>query len=326
MKYLVNVDWLEFTAVSSIDLTTYFNGGIYKINNALSLEIITDWGYHSKNYNYCFRILYKKVDIGIFYAKVLDLCNILGRNAEFRINNQILYRHDFGDILTSIIDGLMLNKTLIKRLDVCYDTDVDILLEFKNLFYNPNIQFRLKNKIKVNGTGSADEVLTIGSYKCGTKYIVVYNKTKEINSASNKEYIRNIHHQVFGYKNIYRLELRIGSKHADRTNILVQNLHQATYLETILNTYIPSLISFKDIKSGTDINFITIDNSSARIKKVNKPMVKQGDKKHKSIINFLDEELLSNEFNSKRKELKSIRDTLLKKYGLETWYLIKKKR
>jgi hypothetical protein len=326
MKYLVNVDWLEFTAISTIDLTGLYAGSIYKISDVLSLEITTDWAYYNKNYNYCFRILYKKVDIGKFYAKVLDLYNISGRNSEFRIDNQTLYRHDLGDILKSINDGLMLNNTLIKKLDVCFDTDVDILAKFKNLYYDPNIQFRFKNKIRVNGTGNDDEELRIGSFKCGTKYISIYDKTKEINKASNKEYIRNIHHQVFGYKSIFRLELRIGIKHPDRKNISVSNLHQSQYLETILNTYIPSMISFNDIKSNTNISFVTINNTSSKIKRTSKPTVMYGGKKHKAIINFLDEELDHNAFNGKHKELKLVRDTILKEYGLATWHKTRKKK
>ncbi len=325
MKYLVNVDWLEFTAISTIDLTGLYAGSIYKISDVLSLEIITDWGYHSKNYNYCFRILYKKVDIGIFYAKVLDLFNISGRSAEIKISNQTFYRQDFGEILKSINDGLMLDNSLIKRLDICYDTDVDILSNFKNLFYDPSIKFRFKNKIKVNGTGCADEKLYVGSYTSETKYINIYDKTKELNAKQNKEYIRTLHQNVFGYGTIYRLELRLSYKLPDRKNIIVTNLFQAAYLETILNTYYPSLINFTD-KDGTDINLITLNNTGIKIKKVSKPTLMYGGKKHKSIINFLDEELLSNEFNGKRKEMKSIRDTLLKKYALETWYKIRKKK
>lgn len=323
MNYLINLDWLEFGASTSINLNLYSSSiGIYKISDVLILDKIKNYGLQKLNFNYCFKIFYLNDFVGFFYSKSLFNVNP-GINSMVRIDNHVFYRKDFGFILKVIIDSLELTRTIIKRVDVCIDTDEDILNRFKNHFYNPKIQFRMRNKIKVNGTGISDEVLLVGSYKSKTKYISMYNKTKEINT-SGKQYIRHNHFKAFGIKNIYRIELRIMNKLSDIKNIEIINLGKSEYLETIFNTYFDTLIHFIDIETKRKIEFISINNNGVLIKKVKKQK-NFGGKKVKAIINFLDTEYKSKEFNGERKALKSIRTILLKKYGLETWYLTKKR-
>jgi len=319
MNYLINVDWLKFGASTSINLNLYNSYGIYKITDVLNLEECQDKGYTQINFSHCFKIKYKKTQIGFFYSKALDLNDYPGLNTMIWLDNHTFYRQDFNLILHLLFDSLKLTKTIIKQLDVCVDTDEDILTRFKTYYENPNIHFRNRNKIVVKGTGKSDYESQVGSFTSKTKYLKIYNKTREINTSSNKEYIRHIHYKHFGVKNIYRIELRLNYKLSDRKNIEVINLGQSEYLETIFNTYLDTLIHFEDVRSSKKLEYISIKDNGIKIKKEKRQKLNFGSKREKAIINFLYNEYKSDEFNGERKALKSVISVLIKKYGLEIW-------
>ena len=177
-----------------------------------------------------------------------------------RIDNKVFYVFGLGPVLKVIVAALGLTNTMIKRLDLCYDTDIDALSLFKALYYDPFTKFRLRNKINVNGTGPEDELVIIGSLKSRQKCIAIYNKTKEINS-SHKEYIRNLHKKLFGLKSIYRVELRLMNKIMNTSNIVLLDLENSNYLETIFNTYFDTLVHFSFLKTNEKIDFITLNNT-----------------------------------------------------------------
>ncbi len=222
-----------------------------------------------------------------------------------------------------IVEAMGLSNVKIKRLDVCYDTDFDVLSRFKTLYYDASTKFYMRNKIKVKGTGRDDDELTIGSLKSRSKCISIYNKTKEINT-SNKEYIRNLHKKVFGLKTIYRVELRIMNRLLDIKNIDVMSLGRTDYLEGIFNSYFDTLVKFIDVETNEKIEFITLNDTGKRIKKETKPKVNRGGRQAKGVINFLDKEIKAYGLKGFGKNWKLLRLALLKKYGLEAWYSAKK--
>ncbi len=323
MKYLLNVDFLEFRANSQILLNNFLSNGIYKISNVLSLEIIKDYGYFKLTYPFCFKIRYKDDDIGLFYTKSLDLSLSRDLNIMVRIDNKVFYVYSIGSILKMLVEALGLTKIIIKRLDVCYDTDFDVLSKFKTLYYDTSTKFRLRNKIKVKGTGKDDDELTIGSLKSRTKCISIYNKTKEINS-SHKEYIRNLHKEIFGQKFIYRVELKLMNKTMEIKDIDIMRLENTDYLETIFNTYFDNLVQFSDMNTNEKIDFITLNNTGKKLQRAVKQKSQCGGKQVKSIINFLDKEIETKEFRGKKTSWKLLRSVLIVKYGLDEWYLMKK--
>jgi len=325
MNYLLNVDYLEFRASTEIHLNNFLSAGIYKFSNGLFLEMVKDYGFLKQTYSFCFKIRYKDDELGLFWAKSLDLSFENGFNTMVRIENKVFYVSVLGSVLKMIVETLGLRKTIIKRLDVCYDTDFDVLSCFKTLFYDASTKFKMRNKIKVKGTGRDDDELTIGSLKSRSKCISIYNKTKEINSNSHKEYIRNLHKEIFGLKTIYRVELKIMNRLLDVKNIDLMSLGNNDYLETIFNTYFDTLIQFEDLKSQEKIEFITLNNTGKKIQKEKKQKcLGGGGKQVKAMINFMDKECKTSGFTGVRKDWKSVRSALIKKYGLEAWYLMKK--
>lgn len=324
MKYSIQVDFLEFRAETSINLNNFLSKGIYKFSNGLFLQSIKDYGSMKQSYPYCFKIQLKDDEIGILYAKSLDLSLSSGFNTMLRIENKIFYTRNITSTIKMIVEALGLTRTMIKRLDLAYDTDFDVLTRFKSLYYEPSTKFRLRKTIKVKGTGKDDDELTIGSLKSRSKCISIYNKTNEIGT-SHKEYIRNYHKEIFGLKLIYRVELKIMNRLLEIKNIDLLNLGSSDYLETIFNTYFDTLIQFIDLNTNQRIEFISLNNAGMQIQKEKKIKFQGGGKQVKSIINFLDKESQTKEFKGNIKTCQVIRNILLKKYGLETWDLVRKK-
>ena len=324
MNYLLNVDCLEFRGSTEIHLKNLFSDSIYKLSEGLLLQRVKDYGNINTSYSYYFKILLNGDEIGSLYSKALDLSFSTGFNTMVKIENKVFYVYDLISILKMIVEALKMTTTMIKRLDLAYDTDVDVLSRFKTLYYDASTEFKLRKIIKVKGTGRDDDELTIGSLKSRSKCISIYNKTNEISQHSQKEYIRNIHRKKFGFKIIYRVELRLFNKLQDLKNLDLMNLGNTEYLESIYNTYLNTLIQFVDVKTENKIDFIILNNTGMTIQREKKKKVQFGGKQVKSIINFLDREYDSPEFAGVRKNLKIVRSVILKKYNIENWYLLKK--
>jgi len=319
----MNVDFLEFRSSTEINLNNYFTGGIYKISKALYLERVKDYGYQKLSYTYCFKIKYEGEYIGFLYTKSLELLFEYGLNTLVRIDNNVFYIGNLGLIIKTIVDALGLTKMMISRLDICYDTDTDVLSKFKSFYYNTAIKFKNRNKIKVKGTGKDDDELTIGSLKGRSRCISIYNKTIEINH-SHKEYIRNIHRKAFGIKNIYRVELKIMNKTLEIKDIDLMSLGKTEYLESIYDTYFDTLVQFVDVNTNSKIDFILRNNTGKKLNRVVKKKVQGSVKQIKAHINFMDKESKTSELRGNIKGWNQIRSALLKKYELETWYSVKK--
>ena len=149
MEYSTQVDFLEFRGETRINLNNFLSKGIYKFSNGLFLQSIKDYGSMKQSYPYCLKIQYKDDEIGILYSKTLDLSLSSGINTMLRIENKVFYTMNITSTLKMIVEALGLTRTMIKRLDICYDTDYDVLTRFKTLYYDPSMKFRLRNTIKV---------------------------------------------------------------------------------------------------------------------------------------------------------------------------------
>ena len=323
MNYLLNVDGLEYVGATDINLNNYLSGSIYKFPNGLILERVKDIGKLKHYYGYGFKILYKGDEIGFFYTKTLDLSYSLGFNSVVKIDNKVFYTKSIDSINKLIVEALELTTTKISRLDIAYDTDTDVLTKFKTLYNDSSTKFRFMNKIIVGASGRLDPQIPVGSLKSRTRCILIYNKTDEI-KAKHKDYIRNTHNKVFGINNIYRVELRIMSKTLEIGNIDIMNLDNEMYLESIYNTYLDDLIYFTETKSNSKIEYITLNNTGMKLSRTVKQKIKCGGKQVKMVINFIDRECNSLGLYGVKTAWKLIRSTLIKKYGLETWYLTRK--
>jgi hypothetical protein len=216
----------------------------------------------------------------------------------------------FTALFLSIFDALLISEITAH------------LLSGNTLYYDTSTKF-LNRRFSVNGTGKDDGLLFVGSSK-GNKCIAIYNKTLEF-SSSHKEYIRTIHRNFFGYKNIYRVELRLKSGTSELKNIDIMSLDNTNTLETIFNTYFDNMILFKDEKTKEKIEFITLNKTGLQLQKIVKKKAKMtGGKQVKTIIGFMDNECKKLKIVGIGQAWKLIRSALLKKYKLDVWYNMKK--
>lgn len=335
MKYLINPDCLQFRAHTDINLNDHESNGIYKFSDGLLLKSTRgDNPYYKEfSYEFCFNISLNGEDIGLMYAKSLELFTDYGSNVIIRLNNNVLYRTDLNSILETLRDKLQLKGLIIKELHICYDTPEDIMTKFRKLREDSirkdsPIVMSKENKLFKTGGGYGDDNILVGSEKSKTKSITIYNKTKELRK-SHKEYIREIHTKLFGYKTIYRLELKINYRLDDIKSIDVMKVSDKSYLETILNTYLNELIEFVDTNTGEILDFITLDNSSEKLprnpKKKSVIGTEAKKKQVKTVINFMDKEIKNSSYKTVKQFWGLIRDILIKRYTLESWYEWKKK-
>jgi hypothetical protein len=323
MKYLLNVDCLEFKGSSSINLNQNLSNDIYYFSNGLFVKLQNkNQNIYHPTYNY-FKIFYEQNEIGDLYTKSLDLSLINGHNFKIKINNEIFYGQDLGLMLKMIHEALLIDETKIIRLDICYDTNEDVLTKFKTLFNNVALQFKNEAKLYINGTGDKDKTLYIGSMQGREKCIAIYDKTKEINH-SHKEYIRNLHRKTIGFYNIYRVELRLLNKLPEIANIDLMSLGSNEYLESIYNSYLDNLIYFTDKVTKERIEFITLNNTGIKIKKIIKKRSVGSTKKMKEVINILEREHKTSTKTEERKAIKLVINKLIKDKELEVWYNNKK--
>jgi hypothetical protein len=320
LNYQLKVDTLEFRASTCLNLTDYISGSIYKFPNGVFLERTKDYSLLKQTYPFCFKIQDPDNDIGWLYTKSFDLSLEAGFNITIKINNHIFYSGYLDYHLKRIVEALEIKNTLIKRVDLCYDTDFDVMTSFRTLFYDKSTEFKLKNKLTVIGTGIDDREIHIGRH--GAKCVSIYNKTKEL-QLSQKEYIRNLFQKTFSGNIIYRVELRLMSKLPDIKNINIFELGNTSYLETIMGTYFDTVVKFVEVKGGKKIDFITLNDTGKKIPKVTKIRGQGGEIKNaKMVINFMDKEIKG---SGKVKEWKGIREILLKKYELNVWYKMRGK-
>ena len=209
MNYQLNLDTLELSARVGVPLNLkQFIGGIYKISPLLFLQKEQNEARTRKTYPHCFRLIHKGELMGLLYSRILSPQDSpKTAPSVIRIENKVLYLYPLGFVLDLLTEGLELTNLRVKRMDIAYDSDTDTLTSFRKLYYDPSINFINRRKIRVHGRGFDEDQLSIGGYKNRVCYLSAYNKTLEVRK-SGKEYIKKVHRKTFGYKTVYRVELR----------------------------------------------------------------------------------------------------------------------
>ncbi len=132
------------------------------------------------------------------------------------VENEILYTCVAG--LSYIEQALHLSYYRISKLEICLDTNVNVINRFyrllkdetKTLIINNKViydRYAIINKLIHYSTGSLKNIRRIKSFilKGNEIELVAYNKQQEIDNISKKEYIKE---NLQMDKKIYRLEIR----------------------------------------------------------------------------------------------------------------------
>ena len=326
--YLLNTDYLEFRCQDTSGYLSNFISNnpmkLYIISEKLKLSKTADLKYYSQRFLQCFDILLNEIKIGYLYTDPIR--NTYYSNNEIisiRIDNEILYIPDLNNILDQVINGLQIIFKGISRLDIAYDTDVDVMKRFKK-FYNSIEKYSFKNRGKttVNGTGPYDTQINIGSLRQG-KTVIIYDKSTLLRQQS-KDYLIGIYESVFGHRNIYRCEVRLTSKVLNKYDIDLLRLGDCGYLEGIFGNLCGSLIDFRrkddsNTTRQTKIDLLELKGSGMKLpKKIAKRYVK-ADNYLKHMIWKLHCDRNKEEFEEISREMKVVEMKYAKMSELNEW-------
>lgn len=238
-NYTVSVDYfiVKFTSDSNV----IFGEELYQLEKDLELSISRNKKHSSAEFDYCYKILFKEKYIGKFYAiPSKRKFEKNPRTCEIRFDNSIFYDKSFKDVLEQLKSSeiLQLKQKNCSRLDFSYDSTVDIRKKLQLIFRSIDDgeeKFKVANSLFTSASSNGKEK----SYQFGSdKFIVVYNKSKELKKSSNKNYISKFHLLHRLTKDVIRTEFRLLNRNKKNKiyldNIDVWQLHSTNYLLSII--------------------------------------------------------------------------------------------
>ena len=329
--YIINADYLEFRCYDESGYISSFVSNnpnkLYIISNKVKLSKTADYKFYSTRYLKCFEILLYDEKVGYLYTDPIRNTYYSTNNIiSLRIDNQILYRPDLNNIMEQVVAEMQLVLKGITRLDIAYDTNINVMKKFKR-FYNNTKKYSYRNRGKtiVNGTGLLDTQINLGSLKSQGKTVIIYDKSTILRQ-SNKDYIQALFESIFGLSEVFRVELRITSKTTNKFKIDILKLGDKTYLESLFELLGGSFMDFRNKESNsnitrqTRIKLLELKNSGIELtKKISVPSLK-GNNSMKYLIWKLHSDLKKEEFLSISRELKMTIGLYVKLSGLQDWY------
>jgi len=334
--YLINADYLEFRCKDDSGyLSNFITDGsnkLYIISQRLKLSKTADLKYYSQRFLKCFDILLNNEKIGYLYSDpIRNTYYSLNDIVSIRIDNETLYNPNLCGILEKVLTELHLTVKGISRLDIAYDTDVDVMKRFKNLYNNiDKYSFKNRGKTIVNGTGIYDTQINIGSLRGQGKTAIIYDKSTLLRQKS-KEYLYRIYEAVFGHRDIYRCEVRLTSKTLSKYDIDILKLGDKGYLEKVFGCLCRSLIDFRhkddsNTSRQTKIDFFEINGCGVELPRRIGTRVVKADNYMKHMIWKLHCDRKKEDFEGVEREMKAVEKAYVEKLELGEWLVKKVKR
>lgn len=164
------------------------------------------------------------------------------------IENKALYINDFVKIIENLMNKYNLRIDDV-NLHICLDSDTNLFELVDGIITNTD-DFKWTGGKRKKGIQEGYDLITVGSDL--DFYFVIYDKSKELRS-SKKDYISQIHKNVFDTEPIYRMELRLKPKHCKDRGLKVLWLNDKKYLQQIFKSFYYQRFSYK-IVNPTDSN------------------------------------------------------------------------
>lgn len=204
-KYVFNIDWLTLNVINNNILPdNLISGEIHQVNETFEL-VYAGGTQHFKNRaelfynsNFCASIVWAPRNLKADKALV-----------QITLANVYLYSNDLPDLLDSIEQILPIKN--ISRLDIAYDTNVDIR-EYVSVGLLQDSILAMKGKAKISPVSYdsnklAYETLYVGK-RSGNKSIAIYDKSKQL-IQDDKKYILDAWEQAgLDKQNVDRIEYR----------------------------------------------------------------------------------------------------------------------
>jgi hypothetical protein len=330
--YSINTDYLEFRCQDTTGYISSFisNGSnkLYIISQNLKLSKTLDFKYYSQKYLKCFEILLNEEKVGFLYTDPIRNTYYSANDIiSIRMDNQVLYDPELSSILKQSLDELQLTPKGISRLDIAYDTDVDVLKRFKRLYNQLNrYSYKNRGKTTVNGTGLYDTQINIGSLRSQGKTVIIYDKSTLLRQQS-KEYLNALYSTIFKDDSVYRVEVRVTSKTTGKYDINLYKLGDKAYLESLFIEFTESMLDFRYKQSNQNttrqrkVPFLELNRNSIKVDHKLKSTVVKGNNSMKFMIWKLHCDMNHlEEFNEMRREIKKVIGLYVEMSGLQDWY------
>lgn len=240
----------------------------------------------SNRYRHSYKVYYDKYLMGTLEFSLYNN-GIYTNMLRFSVDNEVFY-NGMLKYIPSVLNNLNLKINNFKQLDIAIDSykyNAEQIIRCNMLDKNNNVKLfgkvisdrnkYLNERVFFNG-GSLNNPYDQRSLqfkgKDGRKELFIYNKKREIDKVSNKEYILKFHKERNPkFRNIYRAEVRLGyeeisrySKKIKRT-ITFEDLLDSQFLNDMFFEYLNRIIT---IYRGTG-------RKKTKIQLVDKPYIEQ---------------------------------------------------
>lgn len=241
---------------------------IFKQSNFL-LILDNDY-YRSKSYKYCFSILYNNSLIGhlsftpfnpIFRGDLMCL----------DFDNRFLYTNNFRNIIALFFETFELSLNNIEVIEVCLDTNINVLNKFKyitnrlgsvyrynrkniknGLIYSESVINKIENDNKIN-VGNGVYSINMNDIKEKSKRLYdtfkIYNKSDEVRMRTYKEYILEYlsNNGLDTSNDVYRLEFSILGRSIKKRKIKFNllNILDSSKINELFEKYYDVYLDFR---------------------------------------------------------------------------------
>ena len=186
----VHIDWLSFMVETFMAPPDPEQPNVM-LNDRVGTQYI---GHGSMNFLYSHNIILDGEVVGMIHTHTRNEVMIEKNSAKFEIKNQVLYSSEWTNVITDCLAAM--DITYIKnitRLDIALD-GANHITPFLNAFaHDHSGRIGMKGRARLTPRMMDKKTKMFDGWQIGAghKYITIYNKTREIDEKSHKEYIRD---------------------------------------------------------------------------------------------------------------------------------------
>lgn len=295
-KIKMNIDRLEITYTWNRLMAEKFSIPSEKITQGRFILTIQT----ATTYRYNYKVSHDGTPVGTFFFGTFN------PNRPYyylSVENRLLY-----ESISTLYDferEMQLQFLRISKLDICMDSDVNLVSRFYRLLKDKEVSLIVNNKAVKDRTqvinsmihyskGSLNNVRKVRSFTlAGNDYEMKgYNKGDEIASTSHKEYIRD---STGLGKRIYRMEVSFPnyktlSKHLELLGLTTKDIYDDfSNKEVLQDVFVRAIHRIIHLKGGRSIlGFLTQDPNLEKCPKINisQPYLLMGRENDKSNVEF----------------------------------------
>lgn len=206
---LIIIDWLSISCNMNLEVLQNLQI-LEKENYHIKTDYLVELGANRiwrKNY------IYFAAGMQVFIISTEHSTAKDKTKSMIKFSNELLYNENFNSIYDLIINVLKFTNIKINRIDLALDFRK---LDNKHLTINSFLQKIVANEykrkhqksLKVNYSNSIINAITWGSHSSSIA-VQFYNKSLEMRVKKKKLYIEELHKQIKGKTDVWRLEFRI---------------------------------------------------------------------------------------------------------------------